>query len=212
MDLTVKVKASGVNNLSDARYFSTFVEWMGFDFRRKSAMALRIPVAQEIIGWLVGPQLVAEFANESAADINAVCNALAITCIQVEEEVSLDELAPIIETVILRITMNELIDVDRLQSILSTQSTWANYFLLDFTENKLTWAAIKQREDLTVQDLQQFCKDYPIIVQLDFTPQNVSEIVTTLQPQAINLLGGSEEKVGLRAFDDIDPIVEVLEL
>ena len=56
------------------------------------------------------------------------------------------------------------------------------------------------------------CSEYPIILKMPFSADNVLEIVNAIQPFAIELSGGEEQKVGIRVFDDLDPIVEQLEM
>ncbi len=212
MELITKIKASGINNLSDARYFSTFAEWIGFNFTPDSPNYVALDKAKELIGWLSGPRIVAEFEQQDEAFINQVCEILQIDSIQTDLDLNFTALSPIVSTVIKRITISEYIDDNRLESILIADSGSIAYFVLDFTQSKLTWQDLQNHPYFPPNRLQEWCENFPVILQLPFTPENVLEVVEQVKPLALNLAGGTEDKVGLRAFDDLDPIVEQLEV
>ncbi|MGB1241359.1 MAG: hypothetical protein ACPG49_02485 [Chitinophagales bacterium] len=212
MELITKIKASGINNLSDARYFSTFAEWIGFNFNPESSNYVSLDKAQEIIGWLAGPRIVAEFEKQEVEYINAVCKALKLDTIQTDLDLNFGELETVISTVIKRIVIDQYLDDSRLESILMANSGKVAYFVLDFTQMPYSWQELQNHPHFSPGKLRDWCESYPIILHLPFTPENVVEIVEQTQPFALNLAGGTEDKVGLRAFDDIDPIVEQLEI
>lgn len=212
MELITKIKASGINNLSDARYFSTFAEWIGFNFSPNSPNYIALDKAKELMGWLSGPRIVAEFEQQDEAYINQVCEMLQIDSIQTDVDLDFAALSPMVSTVIKRITINELMDDSRLESILIAYSGSIAYFVLDFTPSKLTWEDLQNHPYFSPSRLQEWCENFSIILQLSFVPENVLEVVEQVKPLALNLVGGTEDKVGLRAFDDLDPIVEQLEV
>lgn len=212
MELITKIKASGINNLSDARYFSTFAEWIGFNFSLESSNYVALDKAQEIIGWLAGPRIVAEFEKQDVEYINAVCKALKIDTIQTDLDLDFGELDSIVSTVIKRIAVDSYLDDSRLESILMANNGKVAYFVLDFNQSPYSWEELQNHAHFSPKQLKDWCENYPIILHLPFTPKNVVEIVEQTGPFALNMAGGTEDKVGLRAFDDIDPIVEQLEV
>lgn len=212
MELITKIKASGINNLSDGRYFSTFAEWIGFNFSPTSANQVSLEKAQEIIGWLAGPRIVAEFEKPDVEYINAICSALKIDTIQIDSDLDFGALSPVVSTVMKRIVVDNYLDDTRLESILTVESGRIAYFVLDFTTLFDSWEELQNYPYFSVERLKDWCESFPIILHLPFTPENVVEIVEGIQPFALNLAGGTEDKVGLRAFDDLDPIVEQLEI
>ncbi len=217
MELQIKVKASGVNNLSDARYFAPFAEWVGlpFDTNNPTNNALTVDVAKEIMGWLSGPRIVGEFGAEPMEVINKICEELMIDTIQITKDIDATKLSPKISTIIKRIVINDLIDEDRLESMLSAGSGKVAYFVLDFVSANpnITWQQIQLHEELHPDLLSELCAMYPIMLQLPLTPNNVHTVLELVPDvHALNLAGGNEISVGVRAFDDIDPIIEQLEI
>lgn len=208
MELKTKIKASNINNLSDARYFSTFAEWIGFNFNPANPNALNISVAKELIGWLAGPRIVGEFDTADITLINEACTALKIDIIQVDKAVEYKKLSPSITTIIQRVIVKDMASINKLPAQLDKIGKGVAYILLDFQTNKLTWENLQAY----IPVLQQLTKAYHILLHISCTPENVVNIVDTIQPFALNLSGGQELKIGLRAFDDIDPIIEQLEI
>lgn len=209
MSLLIKIKAGNIHNLSDARYFSTFAEWIGFNVDVSSPHGLTVKTAKELIGWLAGPKIVGEFGEQPIEVINEIAQALLLETIQTDIDLALNQLRPPISTIIRRIVWNEWIDADRLESILTATSGIA-YFLLDFSA--LEWENMQAHPSLNPTFLKELCTHYPIILQLPFSKNNVIEIVHFIQPLALNITGGKELKIGMRSFETIDPIIEALEV
>ncbi len=208
--LKTKIKANSINNLSDGRYFSTFAEWVGFNFNPNSTQSVDIATAKEIAGWLHGPRIVGEFDDQPLTRINEVAEALQLDTVQTDIDLDYTKLHPNISTIIKRVVIDDTIDADRLESILMS-GTGIAYFLLDFVEKNSLWKDIEKHQALKPAFLQELCEEYRIILALPFTSQNVLSIVEQTQPFAIALASGQEEKVGIRAFDELTAIIEQLE-
>jgi phosphoribosylanthranilate isomerase len=58
--------------------------------------------------------------------------------------------------------------------------------------------------------LESACANHNIILSVDLTTENLSEVQETLNSYGLNVTGGEEEKVGYKSFDDIDEIIEEL--
>ncbi|MGB1205888.1 MAG: hypothetical protein ACPG5B_09590 [Chitinophagales bacterium] len=210
MQLHTKIKASHITNLSDARYFATFTEMMSFNFDKDSKNSVSTSLAKEMIGWITGPRIIGEFGNQKENYINEIANSLQISDIQTNINLNFAKLNPIISTIIQRIEINEFLDADRLEALLFSQNQGIAYFLLDFSA--YTWEILQKHTHFSPAFLSDLCSEYPIILKMPFSADNVLAIVNTIQPFAIELSGGEEQKVGLRVFDDLDPIVEQLEI
>ena len=62
--LKIKVKASQITNLTDARYFAAKeVEWLSFDFTEGSSTYIDPMKARAMFDWVEGPCIVGEFQN-----------------------------------------------------------------------------------------------------------------------------------------------------
>ena len=82
--LKIKVKASQVTNLTDARYFAAWeVEWLGFNFDQGSEHYIQPQSMKAIKEWVEGVQVVGEFSLASAEDINSAIELLDLDAVQV---------------------------------------------------------------------------------------------------------------------------------
>jgi phosphoribosylanthranilate isomerase len=72
MPLNKQVKAGSITHLTDARFFAAYdVAYIGFCFDPQSPDYISPQAALAIKGWINGPQIVAEFANQ---DVDNVIN------------------------------------------------------------------------------------------------------------------------------------------
>ena len=80
----MKIKASSINNLTDARYFAAWnVEWLGFSLQAGSSNYTRPQDVKEIKEWLVGPKIVGEFGiGQSAEEIKTSVELLNLDAVQ----------------------------------------------------------------------------------------------------------------------------------
>ena len=60
--------------------------------------------------------------------------------------------------------------------------------------------------------LQKTCAQYPIILDLECSHEEVEAVLSTLNPAGLNLTGDEEEKVGFKSFDELDEILDRLEV
>ena len=210
MPLITKIKAGNITNLSDARYFSTFTEWIGFCLDEAAPHHLDKVTAKEIMDWVTGPEKVGEFGNQPVEVINEWSQALMLETIQTATDLDASRLQPPVSRIIRRIDINEWVDADRLESILMAQSGVTTYFLLNFGE--LSWSDLQQHPHFYPAFLREMCENYPIMLQLAFSTKHVVETVHELTPLALNIAGGNELKTGLRSFEDIEPVIEQLEI
>ena len=71
MALITKVKAGGINSLSDARYFAGMgVDWLGFSVNPDSENFVSLSLYKDIAGWISGPQRVIEIGK--TIDISSI--------------------------------------------------------------------------------------------------------------------------------------------
>ena len=85
-------------------------------------------------------------------------------------------------------------------------------FELDFTPNKLTFDNLKMG-DLTLmpEDLTQLCRDFKVILNIDFQLVVLKELLE-LPLYGLVLKGGDEELTGVKSFDELDEIFDLLEV
>lgn len=202
----MKIKASRVNNLTDARYFAAWgVEWMGFCLEIGSPDYVAPQDIKEIKDWLVGPQIVGEFGiGQSAQEINAAVELLHLDMVQLSTFVEKEVLEAIEAPVIKELKIVEAEQFTTVAEVLPLLKDKVQVFLLDMTGGNVDWTTVQLI-------LQQLCLNYPIVLKLDCQPADLSTIKTTINPLGIAVEGGEEEAVGVKAFDDLDEWFERLE-
>lgn len=212
MQLKVRVKVNSINNLSDARYFATFAEWAGFNFNPADAACLPLNTARELIGWMSGPRMVGEFGNAPIEIINQTAQTLNLDTIQTDIDLLPAQLVPQVSAIIRRVNIMADMLPAQLNALLNKNAPYTAWFLLNFTNAGLGWNDLQQHAIFTPNYLKNLCADYNILLQLPYTPQNVLQVLEIIQPAGIALNSGHEIKTGIRAFDDVADIVELLEL
>lgn len=207
-----KIKASGVNNLTDARYFAAReVEWLGFKIG-DDASSIKLMAAKAIAEWVDGVKIVGEFEFATAADIRAAQAQLPFDAVQVGMFTPVHELEalagiPIIQEIVVEknTTEAELLD------FFKERVPYCAYFLLDFEKAGLDWAMLNAGELISIAFLQQLIKEHKTLLALDFPSEAVENLLELLKPAGLSVSGGVEEKVGFKSFDDLDEILDCLE-
>lgn len=212
--LQTKVKASAVTNLTDARYFAAReVNWIGFDLNEGSETFINPKMAAAIKEWVDGVQFVGEFNLASAATIREMAEELALDAVQVGTFIDVETLAdlqspiPVIKEII--------IEPDTTPADVTAQlelfQPWAQLFILNFEKNGISWSDIQQRSDFSVAQLRSWCKDFQILISMDFNKNMLKSLLNALHPEGLCVKGDEEEKVGFKSFEELDEIFDWLE-
>ena len=210
--LKTKVKASSVTNLTDARYFAAWeIEWLGFNFDTGSEAYIQPQVMQAIKEWVDGVRIVGEFSLQPAGEILQAADLLELEAVQLPMFTDTDTLqelhraeVPVLLEVILE-TPGELATAG---GRMEEQEPFVVAFLLNFDKNGIGW---EQLDEQARQQLRSLCRDYRIILSMDFGAAALEEVLESVQPYGINVRGGAEEKVGFKSFDELDELFEGLE-
>lgn len=198
-----KIKGSHITNLTDARYFAAWgAEWLGFCVDTLSNNYMLPEEIIEIKDWIDGCKITLEFGIQDFNEINALVEKIKPQAIEIPIQSYHKDFESLDTEIILRID-----SLDSISSILINPNI---YFLIAFSELQLTWDKIKVNTEL-LNLLKSLAVQVNLIVDLDFSKNNIKEIVEKIPFYAINLKGGEEEKVGLKSFDELDEILEVLE-
>lgn len=211
--LKTKIKASAVSNLTDARYFAAReVEWLGIPLGQDLENAVAPVAAKAFIEWVDGVKIVGEFGFAEAATIRELHGQLRFDAVQVGMFTPLEEVARLDGLTVVKEMFFEknASETDLAEHL--RQFAACDYFLLNFEKTGITWEDVKTGKPFSVETLRMLCEKYPIILALDFSPENVDEILTEINPHGLNLAGGEEEKVGFKSFDELDEILDALAL
>ncbi|MDC0230537.1 N-(5'-phosphoribosyl)anthranilate isomerase [Aureispira] len=209
----MKIKASSINNLTDARYFAAWnVEWLGFSLESGHSNYTPPQDVKEIKEWLVGPKIVGEFGvGQSLAEIKSCVELLNLDAIQLgmfSDITMINQLSDY--TIIREWVLENLTELDQFGAQCADLAHMVNYFYLDLEKNGISWQDLRKNEN-AVEQLIAFCKEYPILISLVCPPSELKDFLDCIQPHGISLQGGEEEKVGIKSFDDLDEIYDVFE-
>jgi phosphoribosylanthranilate isomerase len=213
--LKTKVKASSITNLTDARYFAAWeVEWLGFNFDPMAEDYIQPQVMKAIKEWVDGVKIVGEFSMQPAEEIQEAIKLLELEAIQLspfyttEQVATLDVSVPIIQEIIISPEHSQEDILDTLESYHGL----AQYFLLNFDKNGISWESIKNGNFLSSSFVSSISETFPFIISIDVQAEEIDNLLEKVQPAGLNLKGGEEEKVGFKSFDELDDIFEALEV
>lgn len=211
--LKIKFKASSITNLTDARYFAAWgAEWLGFNLdvgNENYASPHKVAAIKE---WVDGVKIVGEFNMQTAAEIGAAVEMLNLEVVQVGMFTNLEDLKKIegisiIQELIVEASTSEAEILDKITSI----TPYINYLLLNFDKNNIQWEDLKTGKSISIDCLKTICEKHKTILSINLKEDFLEELIATIQPFALNVLGGEEEKVGIKSFDELDEIFELLE-
>ncbi|MBP9186816.1 MAG: hypothetical protein KBE91_12030 [Bacteroidia bacterium] len=201
MSFLIKVKFSNVTNLSDARYAAAVgIDYIGFCFDNNSLDYIAPIKAKEMIDWITGSNIVAEFGNQSLDEIKDISELLNVDAVELNNKILPDEIPQIGKAIIKKIDVNEF-DSAQLEAELQAYANVCDGFHI---------YASTQTQKHSSQQLQDICKNYKIIWGIHFDKNNVVDTITNFKPFAINISGGNEEQVGMKDFDEINDLLEVI--
>jgi len=211
--LRTKILAGSLTNLTDARYFAAMgVEWIGFNLNPGDDTFLSPVQVQAIKEWVEGPAILGEFNLQSAAEIQQLSIDLALDAIQIGTFTSLDTLLgidtqlPIIKEMVIDQTVTRSQLIDTLQAF----APKVQYFLLDLAKNQWTMEQLATHEAINWAFIQQLCDSYPVLLHLGFPVDQITDLLEDLEPAGLKVLGGAEEKVGYKSYEDLDELLEAL--
>lgn len=205
MALKTFVKISSVNNLSDARYCAgMYVNLLGFSLEKTSENFVSPEKFKEITDWLSGLEYVAEFNFSHPESMLAQLQDYpGIQYIETTEEIHLGMLANTNYGLILRKQVNHL---DALEELISKSAT--------YKENEITLLLVSDTLELdqnTISKIKSLAQQCQILLGFGLEASSVEKTAEVTGVKGIALQGGEEIKPGLKDFDELADILEVLE-
>jgi phosphoribosylanthranilate isomerase len=198
------IKASRITNLTDARYFAAKeVDFLGFNLEEGTEGFLDPMYMKAIREWVEGPRIVGEFSRASAAYVREAAAFFGLDAVQItaDQASQLHDLEGL--TVILEIGTGALGDLQWLKNA----APFVSYFLV-----KNHWADPSAGDFPAEQleSLKNICATYPVLLQTDATAAQLPALLEAAGPAGLSFVGGDEEKVGVKSFDEIDAIFDLL--
>lgn len=204
MALRTFVKISGITNLSDARYCAgMYVNLIGFSLEEGTEKFVNPAQYKEITGWLSGLEFVGEFDTLSENDVlETLKNYPSISWV---EHTRIDDLVTLKKAGYQVIYKKDLAEVKHMEKDVATK----------LREEGIIFHITSNDDPLTVSDkevISLLTKDCEVILGAGLSAENVIGLVDELNLKGIVLEGGEEIKPGLKDFDELADILEVLEI
>ncbi len=210
MSLKCRLKVKAVDNLTVGRYFAALgAEWLGFCFDESSPNFVSPQTVSEIIPWLAGPQMVAEFGAQQADAIHQICNELSIKRIETSLAIGEGLAAASYEQIFQRMKLEDFKKLHDTASAIRASKHATTIFILDLEES------LNHKSDLDEQScelLASLCKEQQVLISIKPSIELADYLLENVAPLGLEISAGKEQATGLRAFEDVDPLMEWLEL
>lgn len=213
--LKIPVKAGAITHLTDARYFAARgVEWLGFDFSAGSDNYIAPAQMSAIKEWVDGVKIVGEFNLETIDSIRSAITELQLDGVQVgmaatsETRRDLAQVKTLIQEVVPAYYHSE----DDLTELLETTQVGGDFIFLNFDKNGFRWSDLLAGAPFRLSFIQRICQQYRVMLGIGFESAELAAILEQLPLAALHVQGGSEEKTGVKSYDDLDEIFDQLEI
>ncbi len=197
MGLKTVVKVGGITNLSDARYCAGMgVGLLGFNIDPGNHDYVTPETFNEITGWISGIDLVVE---TNAVHLAALDN-YTFSYIQVNSRSQLFEVNKNGSNAIFAVDINDY-SLEDLVSLGNNTSDVVAYYLFEKMPEKLPEA---------MEMIESFANQYPVLLGFNINTDNLDNILNTTI-KGIAMHGSSEDKPGMKTYDELADILEDLE-
>jgi len=205
MALKTLTLASKINNLSDARYCAGMgADILSFVLTEGQAGYLTPEAINDIAGWVAGVQIAGEFYDSPAEEINELADTCNLSQALLTSTYLADELTTIKIPIIQQLTINKDTIEDEFTRYLEVYKDYVAFFLIvsdDFTTI----------DDTIIPFLKDIASQFPVLIGFGLNKDNILPVLEQIKPTGIALLGGQEIKPGLKSFDALADILELLE-
>ena len=220
--LKTRVKAAAVANLTDARYFAAYgVDYLGFALEPGSVGYVGEAAVAEMREWIEGPTLVGEFGHVAPEEIARQAATLRLGAVQVGpyEPMGKRSGAPLVSPrdvaratglpVLHEIVLGPDVGPAEAQRIIDGSAAATAAYVIDCSRNGLHWDVLRGR-DAWLAWLIDTCADHEVLLDVPAAPAQLAEVLATLSPAGLQVAGGEEEAVGVKAFEELDDWFEEL--
>lgn len=203
------IKASRIAHLTDARYFAAKeVDYLGFNLEDGTEGYLDPMYMKAIREWVEGPKIVGEFEATPLSVVREAAVFFGLDAVQVPAHNHGTDLA-VLEglEVILEIRATSQGLPFSVQDLLGF-AAWVDVFLFNFSSSNMTKSALYAEKS----KWKEICALRPSLFQADaIQADEWPELIETLGLAGISLVGGAEEQVGVKSYDQVEEIFESLE-
>jgi len=192
----IKIKASSITNLTDARYFAAMmVDFMGFQLDLSHDERITPEQFHGIKAWVEGPEIVAQVGKTPQHlfhDIYSTDDYQWVSCDEAnqdyDENIRICELRP------------------------SSIQDLAHLTLQQGTIYQLHLQAISEQDLYQSKLLSEICAQHKVFISAPSHEEYIRQLVEEIQPYGIDVMGGAEEKVGFKSYEELDVFFEQYEM
>jgi phosphoribosylanthranilate isomerase len=196
----------GINNLSDARYCAGMgADKLSFVLDPSLPGYLEPAVVKELAGWIAGVELIGEFGELSAPEINALATDCALDAVLLRGLRSADELAEIAPPVFIELGLEEL----HLETDLSSITPAISGLVVELPE--VDFSADSDAAGTTLALLGELAEQAPLWLGPGLDPTRARQVLDLLTVSGLVFASGHEIKPGLRDFDQLEAVFEALD-
>jgi phosphoribosylanthranilate isomerase len=195
-----QVLARHIANLTDARYFAAKeVTWLAFQLDPNHPMYLDPSLMQAMRAWVQGPGIAGEFAADApAAEVRAAADFYPLDAVIVGPSTAIDLRTE--RMVIVRLPAQR----DVVEDFTLKYPNPTMPLLLEPSPTGTDWMT-------EAQWIEPIAKSRPVWLVYEAAPDQLVAVLEATSAVGIGLAGSEEEQVGMKTFDDIEAIFEVLE-
>jgi phosphoribosylanthranilate isomerase len=209
--LKLKIKASQITNLTDARYFAAKeVEWLSFNFAENTDNYIEPMRARAMFDWVEVPHIIGEFDGFDVEAVNFYAENWGLKAVQIGGNTEVFDVKS--DYILKEIAINSATNLEILRGLLLPLKNIVAAFQLNFELNNFSFSDLKRgKHPLSINAISSLCDEFKIILNIDFQLVELEEIMN-LKPFGLSLKGGEEERVGVKSFDELDEIFDRLEI
>jgi phosphoribosylanthranilate isomerase len=201
MTLKSKVLVYEINNLSDARYCAGMgVDMLGFCINKESEKFQTPEKIKEMISWVSGSAIVLETGVLNTESLDAI-ELIQPDYLLISQEDYKNSNQNITQIPI----------IQKLQIGASFYGNIENHLIEDADLYLLENNSLDSTSSIH-NELMALCKKKNIILGFGIHPDTIDSIIEDIKPSAIALKGGKEISPGLKSFDELADILEILEI
>jgi phosphoribosylanthranilate isomerase len=194
-----RVKICGITTLEDARYCAgAGADYLGFIQYPQSPRYISPGQSREILEWIYGPEPVGVFVNESAENVNRICDEAGFAIAQLHGHESPEDVAAIEVPVIKSFRVQHDAASEQIRVLMDDYRDVADFFLLD-THHTSLWGGTGESFNWRVA--RELATEFPLFLAGGISAANVGEAIDTMRPYAIDLSSSVESEPGVKDFD-----------
>ncbi|MEZ5001773.1 MAG: hypothetical protein R2730_01945 [Chitinophagales bacterium] len=212
MSLLYKLKAGGVSNLTDARYFNALgTNWIGFNLDVLDDSSISLKEAQAIKGWLFEPNIVIECGHhQDKVELIYLANELEAAAIQIDVDHSLLKEDHFLYPIILEINFDDLQHIKLKRALRSGLDI--EVILIKTDDQEFNWEDFKSGIKTKQKLIEKLKREYDVIIELPFKKEWFLEAMELLKPTGLHISTEAEEEPGLSKVDEYDEFLSLIEM